>query len=408
MIARMSGKHSYPSPAAGDADKYMTLNWTWLAGGAAGAVLVALAAWFVFSAPAENAPGVQTGELGSGDTRGTGTSDQRPAASDQPIVIDQNAKIFKIANGPIAGATLIQTLRPTTTVARYVTADRGHVFDLALDSPGAVPRSVSNTTIPGIRRALWTASGSPQAQRGSGVLLQYLDGEIMKTLALSNFSTSTQSIRIQFLPNNIQDIAVSPDGAQAAYLVRTTTGSEGYAAKSDGSGAKKVFSLPLAQVLLSWPAQNNLLSYSASAAGVPGIAFSVSAGGAVSPILYAPGLTALANRDFSKVLYQTNGGERATYVYDVTTGLSTRLSFDPFPEKCVLSAAAQNRLYCAVPLLYVEPDHLDLWRLGAASAADGIVAYNLSTGRSEIIASPGSGGGVPSDIAELSVSPDDQ
>src|SRR3989344_9083519 len=49
-------------------------------------------------------------------------------------------KIFKIAEGPVAGATFIQTQNPTTTLARYAMADNGHVFDLGIDMPGAVAR----------------------------------------------------------------------------------------------------------------------------------------------------------------------------------------------------------------------------------------------------------------------------
>lgn len=381
------------------------LNWTWLAGGAVAAILVAIATWFVFSAPADNAPSGQTGELGSGDARTTTANGERRTADGQSAATNVNAKIFKISDGPVAGAALLQTLRPTTTVARFVTADRGHVFDVALDSPGAVPRALSNTTIPGVVRVLWSASaGSPQAQRGGGALLQYLDGETTKTLALANFSTTTQSVRIQFLPNDAR-AAVSPEGSSVAYLLPASAGSELYTAKADGSGAKRLAALPLSQLLISWPAQDTLLAYSASAAGVPGIAFSVSTGGAVSPILYAPGLSALANRDFSKLVYQTNQGERATYIYDIKTGLSTGISFDPYPEKCTMSLADAARLYCAAPLSYVAPGYLDLWHQGAASTPDGIVAYNLLTGRSEIVASPEE---TLSDIAELAASPDDK
>jgi hypothetical protein len=66
-------------------------------------------------------------------------------------------------------------------------------------------------------------------------------------------------------------------------------------------------------------------------------------------------------------------------------------------------------MYCAAPLQYVDPSYLDAWHQGAASAADALFIYNIATGKSQIIAAPGSSeGGVESDIAELAVSPNDQ
>lgn len=381
---------------------HMNAKWILVAGGVAVAA-VAAAAWFVFS-PASGTPANQTQELGTGGERDISTNDQpldTLGASNQSV--SANQKIFKISDGPVAGATLIQTLRPTTTIARFVSANRGHVSDLALDSPGAVPRAVSNTTIPGVARVLWSA-------KGNGALLQYVEDETVKTVSLSNMSTTTQSIKVQFLPNNIQDAAVSPEGSQIVYLLHAQAGSDGYLAKTDGGGAKKLFYLPLSRVLLSWPSGGNILAYSAPSAGAPGIAFSVAVqSGAVSPILFAPGLTAAANRDFSKIIYQTNAGERSTYIYDVKSGLSTGISLDPYPEKCTANAVYSTRLYCATPLSYVDAGYLDLWHMGAASAEDGIVSYDLSTGRSAIVAAPGSAdGGASSDIAEMAVSPDDK
>src|SRR3989344_1234882 len=377
----------------------MNAKFIWISGAAAILAVIA-AAWFVFS-PASSTPANQTQELGTGEERAMSTDNLRPTTDNQnqSAPIDASAKIFKISDGPVAGAALIQTLRPTTTIARFVSADRGHISDLVLDSPGAVPRAVSNITIPGIARVLWSA-------KGNGALLQYAEDETVKTVSISNMSTTTQSVKVQFLPNNIQDIAVSPEGSQIAYLLRTRAGSDGYLAKSDGSGSKKLFSLPVSQALLLWPAPNNLLAYSAPSAGEPGIAFSIGKDGTVSPILYAPGLTAIASRDFSKIIYQTALSERSTYIYNVKTGLSTGLSFDPFPEKCIWGP--QNLLYCAVPISYTAPGYLDLWHKGSASAADTIISYDIATGRSKIIASPGKDVGEESDIVEIAVSSDEK
>ena len=389
----------------------MNTNWTVIAGIIiAGIVAGGLVLWLVYFHTPTFTPDTSQTQFESGDVRSTtGVSVQTGTDTVQPVVEStlSAAKIFKIADGPIAGATLIQTVRPaTSTIARFFMATNGHVFDLKLDYPGAVPKAVSNTTIPGILRVIWS-------ERGRGALAQYLDAGVIKTvhfaLPAAN-ATSSAPVRIQFLPDGIATLDVSPDGSNVAYLLKTADGSDGYTARADGGSSKKLFSLPLSEILLSWPAQGTLLAQTASAAGVPGVAFSIDAkAGGYSPLLYAQGLTLTADRNFSRVVYQTTGTTRGTYFQNLKTGLAKPLSFNPIPELCTWSLSASTTLYCATPLSYVEPNYLDLRHLGAASAPSSLVSFDLATGFSTIVAEPGgSDGGVPSDISELSVSLDDE
>ncbi len=344
--------------------------------------------------------------FGTSDTRTT--TDVSSSQSGVLPVVSQtlsSAKIFKISDGPIAGATLITAGYPTSTVARFVTASNGHVFDLVLDSQGAVPRTVSNTTIPSIAEVTWS-------EKGRGTLLRYLDQDTIKTVHISlpiSGATTTPTTRIQFLPAGITSLAVSPDGKSVAYLMQTASGSDGYLADADGGNSKKLFSLPLSQVQISWPAQSTLLAESAPGAGIAGVVFSVdSKTGGVSPLIYAPGITATADRSFGHVVYQTAGDTRATYSQNVKTGLATALSFDPIPELCTWSLATSTSLYCASPLAYVAPNYLDLFHLGTGGVGMSILKYDLSLGVSSVVAIPGSkDGGEQTEMAEIAVSPSD-
>ena len=344
------------------------------------------------------------------DTQAVATSDQRPIINNGAPVINNTIsaqKIFKIANGPVAGATLIQTTRPaTSTVARFVVQTNGHTFDLVLDSPGAVPKAVSNTTIPGIIKVVWS-------EKGRGALMQYLDANILKTvhfLLPQPASTTTVPVRVQFLPEGISSLAVSPDGANVAYLVKTTAGSDGYVSNADGGSIKKLFSLPLSQVSIIWPSSGTLLAQSAPSAGVPGVVSSIDAKtGANAPLVYALGLTAIADRSFSRVIYQTADSGRSTYVRDTKTGLAKPLSFDPVPEQCIFGNTTSTTMYCATPLAYVPANYLDLRHIGTANATLSIISFNVTTGKSTIVASPGGAdGGEQADIAEMTISPDDK
>ncbi len=385
----------------------MANNWKIISGiVGAGIVASGLIIWLVFFNTPEPTAEVLP-EFGTSETRSSvsveslgGTNIEQPAV--QNI---STQKVFKISNGPVAGATLIDTTRPTSTIARFVMATNGHAFDFSIDTPGAVAKSISNTTIPGIVRVAWS-------EGGRGALLQYIDLETIKTAHFAlpaAAATTSPSVRIQFLPAGARSVAVSPDGASVAYLLKTQNGSDGYTARADGANAKKLFSLPLTQLLLSWPSQGTLLAQMPAAAGVVGIVFSVDAKtGAATALLSGQGLTATANRIFSFMVYQTNDSSRITYFQNLKTGASQSLSYSPMPELCRWSLVSSTTLHCATPTSYVEPSYLDLWHLGVASVASSLVSYDLSVGRSTILATPGSSdGGEQADIAEIAVSQSD-
>lgn len=378
-------------------------------------IILSLLVWFFFFMPAGSTTTVGTSFFG---TRSTVSVPVTPAATDTPVnqggSVMSTQKIFKIVDGPIAGATFVQTFNPTTTVARYVMQDNGHVFDLPVDVPGSMPRSVSNTTIPGVVNALW-------GEKGTSVLLQYKEEFALKTVHVA-FTTQIQTstatpqtapvtpLRIRFLPDNIAALTVSPDGKKVAYLMLGGGGAIGYIANLDGTESRMLFTLPLKEVLLSWPAQNTLLVQTKSAAQVPGIAFSVNVrDGAIVPLLYAPGLSATADNTFSKVVYQTTNTDRTTYAHDTATGRDVPLSFQPLPEKCIWSMSARSFMYCATPMQYVAPNYLDMWHQGLASAPDTLFAFNVSTGATLLLGTPGgTEGGVSSDITQLAVAPEER
>jgi hypothetical protein len=377
-------------------------------------IAIAVGGWFFFHLPAPAAETVLPGNgFGVGDTRTVTVTPTTATGGENTVVTgatsqQSNQKIFKVTDGPVTTATLIQTLHPTTTIARYVLQENGHIMDLVLDNSGVVARAISNTTIPGTAHGLW-------ASNGNGALLQYLEGNTVKSLyvglpAVTNATTTkNQAVHIQFLPDNVMDVSFSPDGKNIGYLLKSASGSDGYTIAINGSSSKKLFSTPLSELLLSWASITKMLLQTKSSAGVTGAAFSVNTQtGAVSPLVYAPGLTAIADLAFAHVVYQTRTADTSSYVHDTKTGKDKALSFSPIPEKCVWSNVNSSVMYCAAPLQFIDSSYLDQWHQGTASVPDAIFAFNVTTGKSAILAAPGdTDGGVASDIVELSVSPDD-
>src|ERR1700733_2238969 len=144
------------------------LNWKLIGIVAVVVVIVGLGAWLLFFRGSAPATSNSTGTFGSAGNTTESTGVTATQNLSQAGAQSATTQVFEIDPGPVAGATFIETLNPTTTIARYVLADNGHVMDLPVDSPGAVAQPVSNTTIPGIQNVLWT-------DQGQGALMQYLD-----------------------------------------------------------------------------------------------------------------------------------------------------------------------------------------------------------------------------------------
>jgi hypothetical protein len=386
------------------------MNKTYLyTGSAAGVAVLIILGWFFFrpSSTPQTSTNSSGASLNNNSTSvagqgGGGTNNSLPVSQTQSVT---QQKIFAVAQGPVVDATIVQTLHPTTTLARYISAQDGHVYDLPLDVPGAVPRVISNTTIPGGYRAVWLEGGAAAA-------LQYLENGVVKTVYLGFPASSGAPTRVQYLPDNITSLAASPDSKSVAYLLTTSSGSDGYVASSNGTGAKKLFSLPLSQVLISWPSPGTLLVTTKAAAGVPGVAFAVDAkSGSVLPLVYAQGLVALANQTFSHVIYQTSqtgAAVTSSYDYAVQSGSAMPMSFNPNPEGCIFGALASSVLYCAAPLTPTAANYVDLWHEGVASAPASIVSYNVALGSNRVVAVPGSqDGGSQADMFQMAISPDD-
>ena len=381
-----------------------------------GVALIGLLVWFVFLRGTQSAtnPGATIKNSQSFSTvTNTPTQQTTPLTTSGQEVdtsgINSEQKIFKIADGPVLSATFIETYGPTTTLARYVMQDSGHVFDIPVSVSGALARVVSNITIPGLGSGTWTDSGG-------ATILQYLEASTMKTLYLgfpsAASTTASSSPTIRFFPDNITGLAASPDGSSVVYLLAGGGGTVGYVSKNDGTGSKVLFTLPFSQVTVSWPSIHTLLVQTKEATGVPGIAFSVSTAGAISPLLYANSLSALANVTFSKIVYQSTTNTTAarnTYIHDVPTGIDGTLPFNPLPEKCVWGTMSTSTMYCAAPLSATPTNYLDLWHQGLTSVADDIFSFDVDHGVTTMVANPGGAqGGVAADMAQVAVSPDGQ
>ncbi len=360
------------------------------------------------------APSVQTGTTNTGAFSLQGGGNIPQATSAQGSTTASTQIIFKISDGPVSGAELVNYGIPTTTYSRYVSPEDGHIYEQKLDSAGSLSKMISNITIPGVSRAVWTDGGN-------GVLLQYMQGGTIKTVhllfaatsATTTISTPVTPPVVRFLPDGVTGIAASPNSKNIAYTLRTSAGSDVYTASSDGSNAAKLFSLPLSELKISWSATTTLFLYTKAAGGVQGISFSANTKtGAVTPVLYGVGMTATADPFYTSILYRTDTGSGATlYAEQISSGQSAAFNIGaslaaPLPETCVWNPVRPLQAFCAAPSVSAPDNYLELWHRGESSVASAIISVNVFNGTIGLIATPGTrDGGETSDAYMFAISP---
>ncbi len=277
--------------------------------------------------------------------------------------------------------------------ARFVERETGHIYESFLDT--AVESRVSNTTIPRIEEAFFGAGGN-------SVILRYAkeDNQTIETYAgvLSGAITSADSSGVStlkeltgtFLPQNILDLVVSPDGTKIFYNLKTEGGVVGTMANVDGSGKKQVFMSPFSEWLMSWPAQN-ILSATTKASGLAsGYTYSVDPLSGLFTKIIGPisGLTTNFNPGGSLFLYGVSKQtSNQLALYDVKNQSSTTLGLSTLPEKCTWNTTG-TVVYCGVPENTPAGLYPDIWYKGVVSFTDSIWKIDIASRASNILINP--------------------
>lgn len=253
--------------------------------------------------------------------------------------------------------------KPLAPTIRFIEQKTGNVYEMDMDwkhRQSSLTR-LSNTTIPGIQRSLWSKSGDV-------ALIQYLDENGTVRNALLTFpKADPKNMRIQFIEGSFADIALSPDGTQSFLLEYSSVdggdGVRGYVASIPGGARREVFSSALTDLRASWGG-SSIYVYEK-----PGAPLS---GGALYKINPKTGASVLVSA--SQEVFAARGAEGyaltdeggALAVYDEKKDTSSALTLSGFAEKCDFLKAL---IYCAVP--DVTPDR-ETWYSGGVFTNDGI------------------------------------
>ena len=282
---------------------------------------------------------------------------------------------------PVSGAIAFE--REEETFFRFVERESGHVFEVRADG-AENPRRISNTTLPGIHRALWLDPDT--------FVLQYLGEEgavetFRARIAESDTATAgAGSIRGSFLDPQITDIAASPDGG-LAYLSENEAGIRALRTDQSGDNPQTVFRSPLTEWLIEWPGVRAMTLLTKPSFDTSGFFYVVDPQtGVRSAVLRTiTALTARANADADTILYSERAdGVMRTNVYDRDADEIRGFPFATLPEKCIWSANSARTIYCAVPQS-LRGEYPDIWYQGIVSFSDDIWRVDLEAGDTELL-----------------------
>ena len=308
-----------------------------------------------------------------------------------------------------AGFSCTEIVVPPKTiikdVVRYVEKGTSNIYDAFADTLATT--RLSNTTMPGVHEAFF-------GNQGKTVFMRYLkdDNQTIETFigtvpepvvggdALPQLTGS-------LMPENIEDMSISPDGTQLLYLLPSANSLLGFVSDLDGKNQKRVFSSAFFGWLSQWATPKSLVFTVKATAYGDGFAYvsDLGQGGFSKIIGNIAGLTTLMSPNGKYVLFSHNAGAGpglgllatdTKQVHDI--GLSS------LPEKCAWDRKGLT-VYCATPYS-IPSGHLfpDDWYQGTVAFDDSFWIVDVTgTYNNQKLFDPVSEGGESTDGVNLRV-----
>jgi len=324
-------------------------------------------------------------------------------------------RLRQVSDVPTSGAIAFLDRSSNNTKIRYVERATGHIFETPADD--YTTSRISNTTIPKVYEAYFVEDGDAVIMRlldEDGATIESFYGSLARSGAgaATGAAAEPQELDGVFLPDNILSLAVSPDTKEIVYLERRGNATSALLRGSpDGKTRRELLSLPLTELLVSWPAKETVTILTKPSAQAPGYFFEAERGVAnrISTGL-ANGLTALLDSTGKMALIGTS--DRRGY----TTSLLSRekgnsrssLPVATFADKCLWSRRDVATLYCAVPKGGLGLNQPDSWYQGLAALADDLYRIDTETGAAERILDLSAEGGKEFDVMNLSLDPSEE
>lgn len=253
---------------------------------------------------------------------------------------------------------------------RYVDRITGHIYQMYLDTK--IAGKISNATIPSIHEAIF-------GNNAKTVIYRYLDA---KGETINSFMATLGAETGEFLPDDIIDISISPDGSKMFYLVKDSSGVKGFIRGFEETKKTQIWASSYSEWISQWATPNTIFLTTKSSGQVKGAVFSLDVkNGSLKKIIGGvQGLTTLADPTGTRLLYSifTDLGTRMG-ILNIKEKTTIDLDTAGLPEKCVWNKTG-TAFYCAVPESMPSAPYPDLWYQGVASFNDRFIKGDSLSG----------------------------
>lgn len=286
---------------------------------------------------------------------------------------------------------------------RYVEKETGYIFDVKIKD--GTTTQITNTTIPRLYEAKW-------ALHGNAVILRYLDDgplggirDTIKTplayLSLPDASSTDPmgKLRLEFLPDNITDVSISPNGKSLFYLLKTNDGVSGSIVDISTKVTKEVFRNSFSEWIPELLDNGEIILTTKASSAVKGYAYRYTpkTGAFERLIREKTGLITHANNSGSKILFAGNVSQNIIFgAYD-PKGFNNHggdityeqiIPLSTLPEKCVWRGDDVH-IFCAAMNSTLPQNTLpDEWYQGVVSFNDSFWSANIDSGEITLLANP--------------------
>ncbi len=264
------------------------------------------------------------------------------------------------ASGTVVPQTETFEIAPSL---RYVDKTTGHINQMYLDTK--IAGKISNVTIPSIHEALFSNNART-------VIYRYLDED---GTTISSFMATLGAEAGEFLPDNIIDVSISPDGTKMFYLIKDSAGVKGFVRSFEETKTTQIWTSSYSEWISQWATPNTIFLTTKSSGYVDGAVFSLDVTkGTFKKILGGVrGLTTLVDPTGTRLLYGVNTDLGMKMgVLNITEKTVVDLNVNGLPEKCVWNKTG-TLFYCAIPETFIGSPFPDVWYQGIASFNDRFV-----------------------------------
>jgi len=352
----------------------------------AGLTLAGLAVFWLIGKPLSPPP--ETPANGAFPISGSRDFVPNPSIPTTPpptIQPGRQKSLTQLVQKAIGGATYIEKEQSDKTkigMVRYFEKATGHIYDIDYQARKSV--RVSNTTIPGVFDAYWSASGEQ-------AVIKYIEKsetaveETARNFSLTAIGATTTGI---FLSSAIKTIAASPKENKIFYLFPFEGNYVGLTASFADKSQKQLFTTPFGEFLAFWPSERIIALLTRPSFNIEGYLYKLDAttGSFEAVLKNIPGLTFLWSPDSEFILYNESGYSGfENYIHHVKENKVLPFNLATLPEKCAWSRIKKGVVYCAVPLVMPAANYPDGWYQGLISFSDRVWRIDVLSGATEII-----------------------